>query len=56
VRAVDDGELAVEHFACAVSRSCQQPTFAGIAGANVHLQRRDRVGRDQFPSLLGASL
>src|SRR5262249_31979103 len=47
VRAVDNDELAIQHFASAVLRTSKQSALADIARANMQLQRRDRSVRDR---------
>jgi hypothetical protein len=48
VRAVDDYELGVDHLATAVLAAFEQPAFAGSAGADRELHRRNGVGRYEF--------
>ena len=52
VRAVDDHEFEVEHFAGAVLAAFEQPALAGSAGADRELHGRNRVVRNEFDTPL----
>jgi hypothetical protein len=50
--AVDHGKLAVQRFRISCLRAAQAATLAGPAWPDLHLQRRDRAGRDNVETAL----